>query len=329
VNVASAVLSVEKLTVRFHTSRGVIGAVEDVSLHVAQGEAVGIVGESGSGKSVTALSILRLVPMPGRIAAGRLVWRGIDLRTLSERDMREVRRKQIAMIFQDPSNFLNPILPIGEQIGEGIEEAGAKREWVRQQVVDALQAVHIPDAARVAGYYPFQMSGGMQQRAVIAAALVRRPSLIIADEPTTALDATVQYQILRLLSELQAATRTAVILISHDLAVIASLCARVYVMYAAQIIEAGPTGRIYSGAAHPYTRSLLGSMLDPLKKTERLAVLAGSLPDMATPPGGCRFHPRCPNAMPLCAAKEPPTFAVGAGHTAKCWLYAQQFGSSP
>jgi oligopeptide/dipeptide ABC transporter ATP-binding protein len=212
-------------------------------------------------------------------------------------------------------------LPIGEQIAEGLETRGAGKAEVRRQVVAALQSVHVPEAARVADFYPFQMSGGMQQRAVIAAAVARRPSLIIADEPTTALDATVQYQILRLLKELQGTLNTALILISHDLAVIASVCTRVYVMYAAQVIESGSTDRIYNAPAHPYTKALLGSILDPMQKKDTLTVLTGSIPDLMDPPSGCRFHPRCPAKMDICAAREPPACEIAPGHTAKCWLH--------
>jgi oligopeptide/dipeptide ABC transporter ATP-binding protein len=326
---APHLLEVENLTTRFYTSRGVIGAVEKLNLCVNEGEAVGIVGESGSGKSVTALSLLRLVPMPGRVAGGRIKLRGVDLLTLSDREMREVRRKHIAMIFQDPSNFLNPIMRIGDQIGEGLDCRKLSKKEVARQVVAALQAVRIADPQRAAESYPFQLSGGQQQRSVIAAALARRPSLIIADEPTTALDATVQYQILGLLSELQAAINTAIILISHDLAVIASICTRVYVMYAAQLVESGPTALVYRNPRHPYTQGLLGSILDPLERKETLSVMAGSLPDLAAPPSGCRFYPRCPKAMPVCAAKEPPDFLVGGEHTAKCWLYASQDKVAP
>jgi oligopeptide/dipeptide ABC transporter ATP-binding protein len=322
----SPLLEVENLTTRFHTARGVIGAVEKLTFHVNEGEAIGIVGESGSGKSVTALSILRLVPMPGRIVGGRIVLRETDLLALSEREMRAVRRKHIAMIFQDPSNFLNPIMRIGDQIGEGLDRRELSREGVAHQVIEALQAVHIADPRRAADSYPFQLSGGQQQRSVIAAALARRPSLIIADEPTTALDATVQYQILALLEELQAAINTAIILISHDLAVIASICTRVYVMYAAQLVESGPTASVYRNPCHPYTQGLLGSIIDPLERKETLSVMAGSLPDLAAPPTGCRFHPRCPKAMAVCAAKEPPDVQVAGGHTAKCWLYAREGG---
>jgi oligopeptide/dipeptide ABC transporter ATP-binding protein len=320
---SSALVSVEHLTTRFFTSRGVVGAVEDVSLHIDKGEAVGVVGESGSGKSMTALSILRLVPMPGRVVSGRVMFCGEDLLALSEEQMRRVRRADIAMVFQDPSNFLNPIMPIGEQIAEGLDDAIARRV-VRGKVVEALRAVRIPDAERVVDYYPFQMSGGMQQRAVIAAAIARQPSLVIADEPTTALDATVQFQILRLLVELRTATNAALMLISHDLSVIASVCSRVYVMYAAEIVEAGTTRDVYADPAHPYTRALLGSILDPLHKPHRLTVLAGSIPDLVSPPFGCRFHPRCPHAMPVCGREIPPFVAVAPGHTVRCWLHVAQ-----
>jgi oligopeptide/dipeptide ABC transporter ATP-binding protein len=315
-------LAVERLTTRFFTSRGTIGAVEDVSFQVDEGEAIGIVGESGSGKSVSALSILRLVPMPGRVTGGAIRLRGTDLLTLPEDAMRAVRRRDIAMVFQDPSNFLNPIFRVGEQIAEGL--AGLSRAEARARVVEALKSVRIPEPDRVADYYPFQMSGGMQQRAVIAAAAIRRPALIIADEPTTALDATVQYQILRLLAELQAALRTALILISHDLAVIASICTRVYVMYAAQVVESGPAARIYDAPAHPYTQGLLGSIIDPFERKRALTVVPGALPDLAAPPSGCRFHPRCPKAMPVCGAREPPVAEVAPGHSAKCWLHVRE-----
>jgi oligopeptide/dipeptide ABC transporter ATP-binding protein len=329
VSEASSLLEVEDLTTRFHTSRGVIGAVEKLSLRVNEGEAVGIVGESGSGKSVTALSLLRLVPMPGRITGGRIKLREVDLLTLSEHEMRDVRRKHIAMIFQDPSNFLNPIMRVGDQIAEGLDRGGLSKAEIERQVISALQAVQIPDPQRASESYPFELSGGQQQRAVIAAALARRPSLIIADEPTTALDATVQYQILALLHDLQSAINTAIILISHDLAVIASFCTRVYVMYAAQLVEAGPTSSVYRDPRHPYTQGLLGSILDPLERKESLSVMAGSMPDLAAPPTGCRFHPRCPKVMPVCATREPPDVTVGDAHTAKCWLYALQDQAVP
>ena len=322
----SLLLQVDNLTTRFFTARGEIGAVEDVSLTVNEGEAIGIVGESGSGKSVTALSILGLVPLPGEVVGGQILFRGTNLLGLSEREIRQVRRSDLAMIFQDPSNFLNPIMTIGDQIAEGL---GPDEPDPRQKVIDALRAVSIPEPGRVIDYYPFQMSGGMQQRAVIAAAVIRRPSIIIADEPTTALDATVQYQILRLLGDLQSAINTALILISHDLAVVASVCRRVYIMYAAQIVESGSTEQIYGRPSHPYTKALLDSILDPLEERSELKALPGAIPDLAAPPGGCRFHPRCPARMPICSQQEPPVFEVSFGHLAKCWLHKTQSGAAP
>ena len=322
-SVGENVLEVRELSTRFFTQRGVIGAVENISFHVRRGEAVGVVGESGSGKSVTALSILRLVPMPGRIISGSIVLNGRDVTRLSEDEMRGVRRNEAAMIFQDASNFLNPIFSIGDQIAEGIADRFPSKRGRREAVIDALQSVRIADPERVASLYPFQLSGGMQQRAVIAAAIARQPSLIIADEPTTALDATVQFQILRLLEELQTQIGTSLILISHDLAVIAGVCSRVYVMYAAEIVEAGPTGDIYRNPVHPYTKALLGSILDPLEDRKPLTILEGSIPDLSAPPQGCRFHPRCPAMMPICSQAEPPTVTIMPGHEAKCWLHAK------
>jgi oligopeptide/dipeptide ABC transporter ATP-binding protein len=321
----SPLLQIEHLTTRFFTQRGAIGAVEDVSMTIHEGEAIGIVGESGSGKSVTALSVLGLVPVPGEVVSGRITLRGKDLLALPAREMRQVRRDEIAIIFQDPSNFLNPIMTIGDQIAEGLQPDEPNK---REKVIEALKAVHIAEAERVADYYPFQMSGGMQQRAVIAAVVARRPSLIIADEPTTALDATVQYQILRLLDELQSVIRTSLVLISHDLAVIASVCKRVYVMYAAQIVESGRTEQIYNSPSHPYTKALLDSILDPLEEGQALHVLPGSIPDLVSPPAGCRFHPRCSLRMQKCAQEEPPAFEVAAGHMAKCWLYQPKSGGA-
>ena len=318
---AAPLLSVDHLTTRFFTSRGVAGAVEDVSFDVQPGEAVGIVGESGSGKSMTALSVVRLVPAPGRVVAGAVTLQGRSLLDLPEREMRDVRRQKIGMVFQDASAFLNPIMRIGQQIAEGIAEPGMSAAEVRDKVLAALRSVHVPDPARVAQSYPMQISGGMQQRAVIAAAVARQPALIIADEPTTALDATVQYQILQLLLELQSSIRMALVLISHDLAVISGICARVYVMYAGQIVETGRTAELYRDPAHPYTRALLAAVLDPAKETELLESVPGSIPDLIAPPAGCRFHPRCIHATAKCTRLEPPMFALGGGRAVKCWLH--------
>jgi oligopeptide/dipeptide ABC transporter ATP-binding protein len=319
--VSQPLLSVKDLSVSFFTQRGVVKAVDRISFEVGEGESVGLVGESGSGKSVTALAMLRLVTIPGRIVGGEIRLHGEDLLKLTEKDMRRVRRDEIAMIFQDASNFMNPIITVGEQIEDGLpadELNSGERERLAQE---ALAAAKVADPERVTASYPFQLSGGMQQRAVIAAAVVRKPSLILADEPTTALDATVQFEILKLLADLQAASGTALVLISHDLAVIASVCRRVYVMYAGQIVESGKTEDIYRAAAHPYTQALLGAILDPFKETETVTMVPGTIPDLMAPPVGCRFHPRCPKAFDKCRTQEPPTFAVGTSQAAKCWLH--------
>jgi peptide/nickel transport system ATP-binding protein len=318
---SAPLLQVENLTTRFFTSRGVVSAVENVSFSVAAGEAVGIVGESGSGKSMAALSVLRLVPIPGRVVQGRIGLGERNLLELSDNEMRGVRRREIAMVFQDASSFLNPIMRVGDQIAEAVAESGMSSAALRAKVIDALRAVRVPDPERVADSYPMQISGGMQQRAVIAAAIIRHPTLVIADEPTTALDATVQYQILKLLLELREKTGMSLVLISHDLAVVSGVCSRVYVMYAGQIVESGTTASLYRNPAHPYTKALLAAVLDPHHDAARLEVLPGSIPDPISPPGGCRFHPRCPQAMAKCASAEPPDFQIDAGKTVKCWLF--------
>jgi len=313
-------LSVKDLDTRFYTDQGVVLAVDGVSFEVHEKEAIGIVGESGSGKSVTALSTLRLVPSPGRVVGGEIRLRDRNLALLPDHEIRDVRRRDIAMIFQDPSSFLNPIMTIGDQIGEGLDSRGKSKAVIRAEVIEALRLVRIPDPERIAESYPFQLSGGMQQRAVIASAVVRRPAIIFADEPTTALDATVQFQILRLLATLQATLKTALVLISHDLAVVASICSRVYVMYAGRIVETGRASDIYDAPAHPYTQGLLASILDPLRPPKKLTAMGGSLPDMTNPPSGCRFHPRCPFAMAICKTEAPPFVEIAPGHMVRCWL---------
>ena len=317
-------LRVEGLAVRFPSSRGIVHAVDGVSLTARRGEAVGVVGESGSGKSMTALALMRLVPQPGRIVAGTVTLDGRDLLKLSEEEMRAVRLSEIAMIFQDAGSFLNPIMRIEDQIGEAVGRRGSRRPKDRQRVLDVLKAVQIPDPARVAASYPHELSGGMQQRVMIASVLIRQPTLIIADEPTTALDATVQYQVLKFLAQLRSEYDTTLILISHDLAVVADVCDKVYVMYAGQIVEEGATQNLFDSPKHPYTQALMDSILDPFDPKTELVPLEGSPPDMASPPSGCRFHPRCRFAFAPCSDKEPPTIAFADGQRARCWLHARQ-----
>jgi peptide/nickel transport system ATP-binding protein len=317
-------LSVSDLRTHFFSARGVVRAVDGVSFHAGRGEAIGIVGESGSGKSMTALSIVRLVPPPGRIVGGSIELEGKNLLVLDQRAVRAVRATAIAIIFQEPGSYLNPIMTIGEQIAEAIGDRRSKDPKTTERVVAALREVQIPEPTRVAASYPHELSGGMQQRAMIASALIRQPRLIIADEPTTALDATVQHQILGLLAELRARIKASLILISHDLAVVRNVCDRVYVMYAGQIVEHGPATETFASPKHPYTQALVDSILDPWEPKRDIPLLPGSPPDMVSPPTGCRFHPRCRFAMDVCRKTEPALVRLENDQAAKCWLHATE-----
>ena len=316
-------LDVRDLDTRFFAPRGVVRAVDGVSLVVREGEAVGLIGESGSGKSLTAASIERLVPPPGRTIAGQVFFRDRDLLTLSDVEMQQVRRHEIGMVFQDAGAALNPVMSIGDQIIEALTGAAMRSDTDWQMALDALRAVRIADPERVLKSYPHQLSGGMRQRVMIAAALIRDPRLIIADEPTTALDATVQRDLLRLLADLQKSRNAALLFISHDLAVIAGLCQRVYIMYAGQIVEEGATIEVFADPKHPYTRGLLDSILDPWDPGDRMLAkgLTGDPPDMTAPPSGCRFHPRCPRAFEPCATSTPAHVATDEDRRARCWLH--------
>lgn len=312
-------LNVEELEIRF----GSTSIVDRISFSVGKGEAIGVVGESGSGKSMTALGLLGLVPPPGRISDGRIEFEGCDLRQVGDAGLRDVRRTDIGMIFQDASSYLNPIMTVGDQIAEAVGKRKSKDPAVRQRVIDVLKTVRIADPERIARSYPYELSGGMQQRAMIASVLIRQPQLIIADEPTTALDATVQHQILKFLAEMRREFNVALILISHDLAVISQVCDRVYIMYGGQLVEQGATASIFADPKHPYTIALIGSILDPFDPKTEIVALEGSPPDMRSPPSGCRFHPRCPHAFDLCRQEEPPEFHFASGQSAKCWLHKQ------
>jgi oligopeptide/dipeptide ABC transporter ATP-binding protein len=320
-------LVVENLRVHFDVQQGAVRAVDGISLEVGPGEAVGIVGESGSGKSMTALALMRLVPKPGKIAGGTVLLAGRDLFALDDDAMRAVRLHDLAMIFQDAGSYLNPVMTIGDQIAEAIGRRGSRRAQDLAAVQEALRAVQIADPQRVAASYPHELSGGMQQRALIASVLIRKPKLIIADEPTTALDATVQHQILNFLAELRSKIDAALILISHDLGVISRVCDRVYVMYGGQIVEEGSTKQLFSDPRHPYTQALIESVLDPFDPKAEITPLEGSPPDMADPPSGCRFHPRCRYAFDPCFADEPPSFVVAKRRAAKCWLSQPDSGA--
>jgi peptide/nickel transport system ATP-binding protein len=319
-------LSVEHLTTVFDlhapgAGRSAPAAVDDVSFEIRKGETLGLVGESGSGKSVTALSLLRLVQPPGRIAAGHVRLNGRDLLSLDERDMRAVRGAEMSLIFQEPMTALNPVFTIGNQIAEALLVHGrASRRDARAQAIGLLESVRIPSAASRVDDYPHQLSGGMRQRVMIAIALACRPSLVIADEPTTALDVTIQAEILDLLRDMKSAFNLSLLLITHDLGVIAETADRVAVMYAGRIVETGPVRAILREAQHPYTRALLASIPGGAPG-ERLNAIDGSVPPLGQLPPGCAFGPRCRDRFEPCTANTPPDYAVGADHSAKCYLH--------
>ncbi len=319
-------LVVEDLHTRFELERGVVQAVSGSSFTVDRGQTLGIVGESGSGKSVTVRSILRLIRPPGRIAAGRVLLDGVDLLALGEREMTAVRGRQISMVFQEPSAALNPVLTVGEQIAEVlIAHLKLGKRQARERAVAHLRAVGIPAPERRYGDYPHRLSGGMQQRCMIAIALACDPQLLIADEPTTSLDVTIQAQILTLLAALVREKNAGLIFITHDIGVIAQIAERIMVMYAGKIAELGTTAQVIDDPRHPYTVELLKSL--PSLSTERgvrLEEIDGDVPDLADPPSGCRFHPRCPRAFDPCASREPPLAEIGGGRRAACWLHEGQ-----
>jgi oligopeptide/dipeptide ABC transporter ATP-binding protein len=300
----------------------VVKAVDGVSFEVAEGETVGIVGESGSGKSVTALSLLRLVPEPGRVVDGRVMFRSTDVLKMDAEELREFRGSDVAMIFQDPMSSMNPVLRVGFQIEEAMDaHQRFSHRQAQERIVPMLETVRIPAAAQRAKDYPHQFSGGMRQRAMIAMGLSNEPSLLIADEPTTALDVTVQASIIELLRDLNRERRMAIILITHNLAVVASLCTRVIVMYAGRIVESGTTRQIFNSPQHPYTWSLLRSLprVDELQH-DRLLNIRGLPPDMTNLPAGCKFHPRCRFRVERCFREEPPLEEVDPGQLARCWV---------
>ena len=313
-------LSIQGLRTVFHTPAGEVAAVDGVDLSVAHGRTLGIVGESGCGKSVLSLSVMRLVPPPGRIAAGRILFDGQDLAKLPPERMRAVRGARIAMIFQEPMTSLNPAFTAGDQIVEAMRahDRGASTRLLRARAVEALDRVRIPAAARRVDDYPHQMSGGMRQRAMIAMALACGPDLLIADEPTTALDVTVQAQILDLLRTLQRQTGMAIMLITHDLGIVAEMADEVAVMYAGRVVEYAPGPEIFDDPQHPYTLGLLGSIPKIDGGAGRLPAIEGAVPSPFDLPEGCRFHPRCVFAEPACRAEDPVLRLVAADHMAAC-----------
>ncbi len=325
---AGPILQVENLRTWFKTDAGIARAVDGVSFHVNPGETLGIVGESGSGKSVTSLSVMRLIPQPpGMIQPGsRILFRGSngemeDLAAASERRMRQIRGNDIAMIFQEPMTSLNPVFTVGAQIVESLRlHQGLNKKDARDKAIESLQLVGIPIPHQRVDEYPHQLSGGMRQRVMIAMALACDPKLLIADEPTTALDVTIQAQILELLNKLQSELGMSIILITHDLGVVAETCDRVIVMYAGQVFEEGPVDDVFHDPQNPYTEGLLRSMPKLGEKIERLAVIPGVVPSPLNWPSGCRFQDRCPYGWEKTEKEEPPLFEIGPGRRNKCWM---------
>ena len=320
--VESPLLRVEDLTTTFKIPHGVVRAVDHVSFELRRGETLGIVGESGSGKSMTALSILRLVQPPGEIGGGPISFNGrSDLLELSERDMRRIRGAEIGFIFQEPMTALNPVYTIGDQIAEALRVHGrGTRAEARTKSVELLEAVKIPEPERRLRDYPHQLSGGMRQRVLIAIALACQPQLLIADEPTTALDVTIQAEILDLLHEMKERFHLALLLITHDLGVVAGHADRVAVMYAGKLVEQGPMRQIFESPKHPYTQGLLDSIPGGASG-QRLRAIDGVVPNLANLPPGCAFEPRCPKRFELCTSAPPPSHEVGPAQRARCYLY--------
>ncbi len=316
-------LEVRHLSTHYVSARGarVTRAVDDVSLAVGEGETLGIVGESGSGKTTLALSLLRLLPPAARIVGGEILFAGEDLMEKSATEMRHIRGKRIAMILQDPLASLNPLFTVGDQVAEPLrvhEGASRASAWARAR--DLLRAVRIAAPEARVGEYPHQLSGGMRQRIVGAIAISCGPRLLIADEPTTSLDLTIQAQYLRLLRDLQRDRGLAMIFITHNLGIVAKMCDQVAVMYAGRMVEAGPVGQIFSSAAHPYTKALLESIPRMSEGRQRLTAIDGQPPDPSALPPGCAFHPRCPKVMDRCRAEAPPEVRLSGAHVSRCWL---------
>ena len=329
-------LQVDNLHVDFQTYGGVVQAVRGVSFDVQGGQTLAIVGESGCGKSVTVQSLMGLIPMPpGRIHQGSATLRGKDILASKFIDGDDIRGREISMIFQDPMTSLNPTMNIGSQIAETLEvHRGYSKTQAFNRAIELLDMSKIPEAAKRAKQYPFEFSGGMLQRAMIAMAIACEPAILIADEPTTALDVTIQAQILDLLGDLQKETGMAIILITHDLGVVARMADDVLVMYAGEVVEKGSVDDIFYRSGHPYTQGLRLAMpsnrqVSTDEDEQTLLAIAGSPPDLFNPPKGCAYHPRCPYVMRVCAERTPPVEALGTGHHTQCWLHHEQAGALP
>lgn len=317
-------LEVNNLKIYFHSDRGTVCAVDDVSYYVRTGETLGVVGESGCGKSVSNMSVLRLIESPpGKFEGGEILFEGRDLLNISDTEMRRIRGNEISFIFQEPMTSLNPVFRIGRQIAETmILHRGMNKEEARKEAIRMLELVRIPNPDRVVDEYPFALSGGMRQRAMIAMALSCEPKLLIADEPTTALDVTIQAQVLDLMNDLKVRMGTSIVFITHDLGVIAEMSDRVMVMYAGKVAETAPVGEIFSNPKHPYTVGLIGSKPDMTTTAPRLSVIPGNVPDLSHRPAGCPFHPRCADARDICSSQFPSKIELGEGHEVFCWKYS-------
>ena len=343
-NQSKLILEIKNLKIHFNTFEGTAQVVDGVSFSLHKGDTLGLVGETGCGKSITAKAILRLLPTPPtRIASGEILFEDRDILKMDDPEIQQIRGNQIAMIFQDPVTFLNPVFTIEHQMVDVIvahqktrqkfirahDKAGdgavIDKEAAKAKAIELLQHVRIPQAARRIRSYPHEFSGGMRQRVLIAMALSGSPQILIADEPTTALDVTIQAQILKLMKDLVQEHHNSVLLISHDLGVVAKLCTRIAVMYAGNIVETCPTATIFNRPLHPYTKGLLKSIPVFSSARERLQGIRGNIPNFVTPPPGCRFHPRCPEVMDICRQKKPELLEMSSGHQVSCFLYTPHF----
>ena len=327
------IIEVRNLCINFYTYAGVVKAIDGVSFTVCDGETFCLVGETGCGKTVTSKAITRLIQSPGRIESGEIIYYTkdggkVNMTELPEEQLRELRGKEIAYIFQDPAASLDPLYTVGYQVGETMIEHRTVKDWKEalMKAVHVLKTVLMPDPEKRIKAYPHELSGGMKQRGVIGIGLSNQPRVIIADEPTSYLDVTIQAQIMGLLKKLKKERNMTIILITHNMGLVAEMCDRVAVMYAGNIVELGPMRRLFENPIHPYTRALLRAVPNPLTKIERLESIPGTVPNLIEPPPGCRFHPRCPHAIEKCKKEKPPTVEVEPNHYVACWLISGKAG---
>jgi len=314
-------LSVRDLVIHFVTYDGIVKALDGVSFDIYRGEVFGLIGETGCGKTVTSLSILGLLPENARIISGKIFFKGENLLENPDK-LKGIRGKGISMIFQDPATSLNPLYTVGNQITKVIlTHQNVSKEEAKKKAIDLLKSVGLPDPERIMKFYPFELSGGMQQRVMIAIALSSNPDLLIADEPTSALDVTIQAQILDLLKKIRDERNISILFITHNFGIVAEMCDRIGVMYAGTVVEIGSVENILGNPMHPYTKGLLASIPMPGRRGQKLAIIRGTVPSLLDPPPGCRFHPRCPNAMDICRKEKPESVEVEVGHFVACHLY--------